>query len=397
MERRSEPGEVAYRTVKEVDPEDEVEIRWGGETGSHVSSAGRVSLYKRTALLFASLWILTLIVGVGFYFYKQPEQQAEKSRLLESNSALQIQLETLQMNYSSLNADLQIQLETLQKNYSSLNADMQNQMEALQRNYSSLTTELQQRCPKERNSSYLQGDCPSLKTYFMAVIEHYLPIEKCFPIDTTKTVKSTFSELSRMNGEVLTVVWKWIRNASADVTLDPETAHPSLILSEDGKQVRLGDQKQTLPESPQRFDPVVCVLGREGFSSGRHYWEVVVGEKTGWDLGVAKESINRKGKIILSPSNGYWTIWLRNANEFKALANPPVLLPLSLKPQKVGIYLDYEEGQVSFYNVETRNHIYTFTDTFTEKLYPYFSPNLKSNGTNAHPMIITSVDDIDLS
>uniref|UniRef100_A0A8C9SL10 B30.2/SPRY domain-containing protein n=1 Tax=Scleropages formosus TaxID=113540 RepID=A0A8C9SL10_SCLFO len=183
--------------------------------------------------------------------------------------------------------------------------------------------------------------------------------------------------------------------STVDVTLDPDTANPWLVLSKDKKQVRDGDIKQDLPDNPERFNPVVSVLGKEGFSSGRHYWEVQVGDKTEWDLGVARESINRKGDISLSPNNGYWTIWLRNGNEYKALADSSVSINLSVKPQKVGMYVDYEEGQVSFYNVEARSHIYTFTGyKFTEKLYPYFSPFLNNNGTNSGPLIITSVSPI---
>ncbi|XP_041092367.1 E3 ubiquitin-protein ligase TRIM39-like [Polyodon spathula] len=194
--------------------------------------------------------------------------------------------------------------------------------------------------------------------------------------------------------ENYTAVWKWILGAAVDVTLDPDTAHPKLILSEEGKQVSLGDTLQDLPDNPKRFDPVVIVLGRQGFTSGRHYWQVEVGDKPGWELGVARESITRKGKITLTPKNGYWTMWLRDG-EYLALADPSTRLPLSLKPWKVGVYLDYEEGQVSFYNVETRSHIYTFTDTFTEKLYPFFCPSVNTDGKNAAPLIILPVSDRD--
>ncbi|XP_048021292.1 erythroid membrane-associated protein-like isoform X2 [Megalobrama amblycephala] len=151
---------------------------------------------------------------------------------------------------------------------------------------------------------------------------------------------------------------------AVDVTLNPDTAHPNLILSDDGKQVRCGDIKQKLPDKPERFDPCIRVLGKERFSSGRFYFEVQVKEKTEWTLGVARESIIRKGLITLSPSNGYWTVVLRNENEYEAFAGPPVSLSLSVKPQRVGVFVDYEEGLVSFYDVESSSHIYSFTDIF---------------------------------
>ncbi|XP_069044937.1 E3 ubiquitin-protein ligase TRIM39-like [Lepisosteus oculatus] len=182
-----------------------------------------------------------------------------------------------------------------------------------------------------------------------------------------------------------------LRKHAADVTLDPNTAHPNLILSEDGKQVRHGSTPQDLPDNPERFDTFVSILGKDGITSGRHYWEVEVGEKSGWDLGITRESRNRKGRITVSPQYGYWAVCLRNGNEYRARAEPPVLLPLSQKPQKVGVYVDYEGGQVSFYNVDNRSHIYTFTASFTEKLFPYFSPNLNLGGKNSAPLIISSV------
>ncbi|RXM32947.1 E3 ubiquitin-protein ligase TRIM39 [Acipenser ruthenus] len=176
---------------------------------------------------------------------------------------------------------------------------------------------------------------------------------------------------------------------AADVTLDPDTAHTDLILSKDGKQVRPGDKLQPLPDNPKRFECSVFVLGKEGFTSGRHYWEVEVGEKIKWRLGVTRESSQRKGSLQVNPQQGFWTIWRHDtSNQFIAFSDPQTPLPLTPKPRKVGVYLDYEGGQLSFYNVETRSHIYTFTDTFTEKLYPLLCPGLSYSGKNAAPLII---------
>ncbi|XP_066577919.1 E3 ubiquitin-protein ligase TRIM39-like [Amia ocellicauda] len=214
-----------------------------------------------------------------------------------------------------------------------------------------------------------------------------------------EAVRRAVSQLEERLGEELEklpeIKLKRIQQCAVDVTLDPNTAHPYLILSEDGKQVRHGDKRRALPDNPQRFNYIVSVLGKGGFNSGRHYWEVEVGEKTKWDLGVIRESIIRKGMITVSPKKGHWTVALRNGNELMAAACPPVLLPLCLKPQKVGVFVDYEGGQVSFYNVEASSHIYTFTDTFTEKLYPFFCPCNSDGGRNAAPLIISPVHHTD--
>ncbi|XP_048059585.1 E3 ubiquitin-protein ligase TRIM21-like isoform X3 [Megalobrama amblycephala] len=177
-----------------------------------------------------------------------------------------------------------------------------------------------------------------------------------------------------------------------DVTLDPDTANPYLILSDDGKQVRHGDIRQKLPDKPERFDSCLCVLGKEGFSSGRFYFEVQVKVKTKWELGVAREYINRKGEITLRPCNGYWTVRLKNGNNYWAGAGPSVSLSLRVKPQRVGVFVDYEEGLVSFYDVESSSHIYSFTgQSFTGKLYPFFGPCNNDGGKNSTPLIITPV------
>ncbi|MBN3296895.1 BT1A1 protein, partial [Amia calva] len=180
--------------------------------------------------------------------------------------------------------------------------------------------------------------------------------------------------------------WSWMRSSADDVTLDSDTANPRLILSEDGKQVTRGERWQRLPVRPERFDRYVYVLGRDGFTAGRHYWEVQVGEKKErWFVGVARESVDRKGVSIVSPDEGYWVLYLYNEEE---LSGGGDLLPLSLWPQKVGVYVDYEGGQVSFYNADTRSHIHTVTDTFTERLYPVFCPGASADDL---PLVICPV------
>ncbi|KAG8012432.1 Zinc-binding protein A33 [Nibea albiflora] len=185
---------------------------------------------------------------------------------------------------------------------------------------------------------------------------------------------------------------KRVQQYAVDVTLDPYTANPLVILSDDEKQVNCGDVKKNVLDNHERFDTCVFVLAKQSFSSGGFYYEVQVKGKTEWDLGVASKSVNRKRKIRLNPQNGYWMIWLRNENEYKALAGPPVRLSLKSKPDKVGVFVDYEEGLVSFYDVDAAALIYSFTGySFTEKLYPLFRPGLNHGGKNCVPLIISPV------
>uniref|UniRef100_A0A3Q3IYL7 Uncharacterized protein n=1 Tax=Monopterus albus TaxID=43700 RepID=A0A3Q3IYL7_MONAL len=159
---------------------------------------------------------------------------------------------------------------------------------------------------------------------------------------------------------------------AVDVTLDPDTANPWLQLSQDRRQVRHLGAWQDLPDHPDRFDTVVIVLGREGFTSGRHYWEVQVGEKDDWYLGVAKSSVNRKGRISVSTTQGYWALARKKGQGYRVSTSPPLLLPLDPKLKQIGVYVDYDEGQVSFYDIRAQTHIYTLKDTFTEKILPFF-------------------------
>ncbi|KAF7706637.1 hypothetical protein HF521_019891 [Silurus meridionalis] len=160
---------------------------------------------------------------------------------------------------------------------------------------------------------------------------------------------------------------------AVEVTLDPDSANPQLILSDDGKQVRCEDTKQNITDTPQRFTYDRAVVGNQSFSSGRFYYEVQVRGKTRWILGVMRKNINRKKWIIRRPQYGFWTVELFG-NQYLALDDPDVPLTLREKVEKLGVFVDYDEGLVSFYDVNSRSHIYSFTgQTFTHKLIPYFS------------------------
>ncbi|NXO04583.1 BT2A2 protein, partial [Rhinopomastus cyanomelas] len=109
------------------------------------------------------------------------------------------------------------------------------------------------------------------------------------------------------------------------VTLDPDTAHPKLTVSPDGRSVSYGSNRRNLPDTPERFNYWCCVLGRESFREGRHCWEVEVeGEEGGsswWAVGVASKSVDKRGSLDLCPQNGVWAVG-DCEGQFEALTDP---------------------------------------------------------------------------
>ncbi|XP_013359227.1 PREDICTED: E3 ubiquitin-protein ligase TRIM38-like isoform X2 [Chinchilla lanigera] len=168
-------------------------------------------------------------------------------------------------------------------------------------------------------------------------------------------------------------VKKILRRYQVSVTLDPNTAHPALNLSEDQRQVSRGCSQQNLEISSRRFTAFPCVLGYEGFTSGKHYFEVDVGEGTAWDVGVCMENVQRGLGMKQEPELGFWAIRLCPENGYVALTSPRTVLELRERPLLVGIVLSYEAGAVSFYNMTAGSHIFTFPKaSFSDTLRPYF-------------------------
>ncbi|EHB11495.1 Tripartite motif-containing protein 38, partial [Heterocephalus glaber] len=157
------------------------------------------------------------------------------------------------------------------------------------------------------------------------------------------------------------------------VALDPNTAHPHLFLSKDQTQVSYGCSQQNLEFSSRRFTTFPCVLGCEGFTSGKHYFKVDVGEGTPWDVGVCMDNVERGLSMKQKPEFGFWAIQLCTENGYVALTSPHTALKLHERPLVVGAVLDYEAGAVSFYNMTGGSHIFTFPKaSFSDTLQPYF-------------------------
>ncbi|XP_065427519.1 uncharacterized protein LOC112060584 isoform X2 [Chrysemys picta bellii] len=198
-------------------------------------------------------------------------------------------------------------------------------------------------------------------------------------------IQETMIELRILNGDLQEQLnqlqneleWRKARNKTDNITLDAGTAHPNLSIAGDKKNFKHETQPRQVPPNPQRFDSTVCVLGSEGFSSGEHYWEVDVGSSTDWDLGVARKSIQRKGKLSLSPKEGFWALGL-NGRDYWAKTDPWTRVMVQKKPKKIGVYLSYQEKQVTFFNVTDMSVLFTFNDcSFSREVYPFFKNSHK--------------------
>ncbi|XP_077778326.1 tripartite motif-containing protein 10-like isoform X1 [Podarcis muralis] len=227
-------------------------------------------------------------------------------------------------------------------------------------------------------------------------------LQRCQLRETFKNPMDFLSKLKRrisnfhVKHPILYVGMKEIKDAlsfgrhpqKANVTLDPDTAHARLIVSEDRKSVRYGAKLQALPDNPERFSDMPCVLGCEGFTAGRHFWEVTMESGEWWALGVASKSVRRKGNLTsfwsrlvmhasltdLGSEGGIWAV-KKSGGEYFAFTSPDSSpLPLSEEPRRIRVTLDYEGGRVSFSDADSGDELHTFSGaSFSrETLLPFF-------------------------
>ncbi|XP_035584397.1 E3 ubiquitin-protein ligase TRIM38 isoform X2 [Zalophus californianus] len=219
--------------------------------------------------------------------------------------------------------------------------------------------ELEEKCQGSAQK-LLQDVKDTLRRSWAVTLER--PEAHSLELDTVCSVSELYFDVKKM-----------LRSYQVSVTLDPDTAHRELILSEDRRQVTRGCLQDNLDNSSKRFRILPCILGCEGFTSGRHYFEVDVGEGTGWDLGVCLDNVQRDVGLTQKPQSGFWAIRLCKKKGYLALTSPVTSLYLREQPLVVGIFLDCDTGVVSFYNMTTGSHIFTFPEaSFSDTIRPYF-------------------------
>lgn len=152
-----------------------------------------------------------------------------------------------------------------------------------------------------------------------------------------------------------------------------------MFLSADNTELTIGRDEQDVPDHTGRFNIALAVLGKTGFRSHRHYWEVSVAGKQCYNIGMASESANRRETFVIAPANGYWTITLNKQGQIRAMDRRVSTIWVKTLPLTLGILLDYKEGQISFYDAGNRVHLYTFVgQRFTDKIYPFVNSCVES-------------------
>ncbi|KAF1388125.1 hypothetical protein PFLUV_G00086980 [Perca fluviatilis] len=233
------------------------------------------------------------------------------------------------------------------------------------------------------NSKLAEEDSPKLLKEIQDLIKRS-QVRFVVPAEVDTEVRS-----GQFVGPIQYRIWKHMKSCLypniTSMTFDPETAHPNLSLSQSRTSVWFEEDKDTkdLQFNPQRFHYYYCVLGHQSFTTGRHYWEVEVGRKTAWRLGVAREDVPRGEMDASGPSSGLWTLSLKDGSVQACTDPKPTKVNVSVRLVRIGVFLDCEKEEVSFYNAVTMGPIYTFTmGTVDVPLFPFYNPCDTDDGKN---------------
>ncbi|XP_057343148.1 tripartite motif-containing protein 72 isoform X2 [Manis pentadactyla] len=187
--------------------------------------------------------------------------------------------------------------------------------------------------------------------------------------------------------------------ALKELTFDPSSAHPSLVLSPSGRCVECCEQKAPpAGEDPCQFDKAVAVVAHQQLSEGEHYWEVEVGDKPRWALGVIAAQASRRGRLHAVPSQGLWLLGLRDGKILEAhveAKEPRALRTPDRRPSRIGIYLSFSDGVLSFYDASDADALellFAFHERLPGPVYPFFDVCWHDKGKNAQPLLLVGPD-----
>ncbi|XP_068122457.1 E3 ubiquitin-protein ligase TRIM50 [Hyperolius riggenbachi] len=233
-------------------------------------------------------------------------------------------------------------------------------------------------------------------------IQNYSAVTSSCQPPSPRSVDATYSAVSFKPGfrqdDIKLTVWKRLQRRILPtpevLKLDPLTAHTLLELRKGDTVVQCRSLSSRRSSNPEGFENSSCVLATRGFSTGKHYWEVIVGTKPKWRIGVVKGTVSRKGKMVRAPEAGAWLIGLKEGRLYEAFTSPSVVLPISSRPQRIGIFLNYEKGELTFYNADSPEELvplYTFQAEFHGKLFPVLDVCWQERGTNPLPLALPAV------